>query len=247
VPEPAWLLRFTDADALVFFDNAKRLRKDGNRCRSPARLGLLELSLEQATIGLLIIFREIIDESPKRGEIISGTFKIDARGDDAGDAAILEAFLPHLNDETILRASRGHAMSLRELVSLLALIDNTSKKFLGPGRVLQPNPNTVAVRHRFLYRLVRFSRLGPKVLALSSSAIESLRKVGIERLDKELKNASFYARINPATSRASLPRPSPEVTDQVRRATAMVEHFGRGLLIGRETRRRVSKRRRPIA
>ena len=236
-PTATWIFRFGDEDVEHFLDNARKLRTDGLRCRSPARLGLLELSLEQAAVGGMVLFRIILDESTNRSEILAGTLA-PRESDPLGIGSLLATHLPEISDQRIARAARSHRGSLEELGFVFDILESASPTILSPGTPI----DTSSIRDsplslRVLYRMVRGTRLGQAALRVMLGDLRKLRELGLQRLDQTVKNTAFYVRVNPESGRISPPEADKILSKEFNRASAAVEYFLRGFLHRRKSLR----------
>jgi hypothetical protein len=227
-----WTLEPNEADVRRCLENARRIRRDARRCRSPARLALYELSLEQSALAAMVFFRLEVNDRLRRGGLAADR-RDDAPRSMTGYLDELSRHAPSLNDRAIDLAFRRHFGSLTEFKFVLELIEKVVPRTLsGP----EPPASKVAeapALYVAVYRLARRSRAKRAITRYLEKMAQDIRALDVERLDKTVKNNSLYARIDPTSGRVVIPTHDARTARTVARASNAVEKFVLGLLTGR--------------
>jgi len=228
-----WLLTPTDQAVYAFAQNAERLRKDAGRCKSPAKLALLELSLEQGAIAAMLFLRISVNESPWVASLRSGgqvELRPEAQADPA--AKLFMEHLPRLTDQALDRAMHQHKWSLVQLGFVLDLIEAVMPRMLTPGG-LSPRVKASAPAHYLLaYRIIASKVVSRRFLAALHRQFSALRALNLDALDRTVKNNSLYARMDPDTGLCTLPTMSKLEVKQLRGASRALTYYVRGLMRG---------------
>jgi hypothetical protein len=223
-----WKLLPSEADVLVCVTNSKRLRRDAARCRSPAKLALLELSLEQAAFGAMLAVRMVVDRSAIGAAMREGkslppvTSKL---------TEVVCEHLPLLDDRAIKRASLNHSDTLEQLVFQLEFLEWVLPLILKPDGSDAQAPKSSSIQYRFGVYMMRNSLLGAAIVDAVHDMVVELRARNLRRLDRTVKDHALYVRMDELTGRAMLPESDPKAARLLRRASRTVENFARGVVM----------------
>lgn len=236
-----WKIRPGERDVLLCLENARRLRRDAKACKSPAKLALLELSIEQAAIGAMLFFRlelnDELDTNPTSHQ--SGT------GADSEEtySAMIRRHAPQLTDQAIIRAAWKHPWSLREARFVLEMIESQIPRALDSSKSVSLDFSEVPPHLRPVARALRTKRGSRLVNAMVRRLVDDIQRLDVDRLDKTIKNNSLYVRVNPESGGVTLPEMRREDRIALARTAVSLEKFIRGLVIGRRIEKARSARR----
>ena len=232
-PPLEWNMRPRVEGIRVCMANAKRLRLDARRCRSPAKLALVELSLEQVALGWMLYLRILVNVDPVfLARLQSGISLPDLPAGSPGWKVALAGQLTRLDDGTILRAFRRHRQSLVELDGLLRTVEEMLPFILEPGNVSPESLRRAPIQYRLGLRVFGGRLMRGTMIESVRKTHAALRALDLGRLDETVKNSSLYVRIDAATGACLLPETDKAAFWLMERSSHTLANFLKGLLIG---------------
>jgi hypothetical protein len=232
-PSSQWNLVPTIEAVGVCRVNALRLLRDARRCKSPARLALAELSIEQAVLGWILYIRITLHKSRSLLAELRAGHGIENL--DPGTPAWMRQMLeelPGLDDAAVIRAFKNHPIRVRELRPLVewvtAAIAGIPTSVAVTPQVMLNAPG----QYLLLYLATRGHWVNSRILRAFERHASALTDLGIDHLDRTMKNDAFYVTFDPASGTCGLPLDNPAAYDHLVFISRTLNYLLQGLIRG---------------